>query len=444
MKQLCLRLFAAISFLALGTCAHAMLIIVTATEDLPDQFPGNGECKPELAVQGTCTLRAAIMEANAHDDEPHTILLPSGTYVLDHVGADEDLAVTGDLDILTDITIANFTDDAPVIYGNFSDRVFDIHPGAKLTLNGVNVAGGMANQPGTVHGGAFRVAADAELELQRSTVSGNIANIGGAIYSDGLVRIFDSEFYHNALVDDHVNSQFTDGAAILNRGKLGVYNSTFRHNGVIPGGEGIVLNGEHVIESRVGFTENPAVTLYQSTFYENTNGVFSDGVPTVVLLSTFVGNGQRGLRFLLDLDNLGVEQHRVAATVLHGHTSDCNGIPVGHVEYAVTDQWNVSSDESCGFTGASDHQNIGYPFLGGPGNHGGPTSTFMPRSDSVLVDAPGLNCALDAPFDQRGQPRPADGNGDGVASCDIGAVEYQAGSDPAVPDQVFSDRFASG
>jgi predicted outer membrane repeat protein len=328
-----------------------------------------------------------------------------------------------------------------VIYGNQSDRVFDIHPEAKLTLIGISVAGGMANEPGTVHGGAFRVAAEARLELQNVTVSGNIANVGGAIYSDGLVQIYDSEFYHNAIVDHHVNNQFTDGAAILNRGKLAVINSTFRANGVIPGGDGIVLAGEHVIHSRPGFTSNPLTNVYNSTFYDNTNGLFSDGVPTLVFASTFVGNGQRGLRFLLDLDNLGVEQHRVVGTVLYGHAGDCNGIPENQIEYAVADLWNASSDETCGFTGNRDHQNISYPFLGGPGNHGGPTPTFMPRSDGILIDAPDYNCAMDLPIDQRGEPRPADGSGDGTATCDIGAVEYQPGSDPAVPDGIFGDRF---
>jgi hypothetical protein len=44
-------------------------------------------------------------------------------------------------------------------------------------------------------------------------------------------------------------------------------------------------------------------------------------------------------------------------------------------------------------------------------------------SDSPVIDA-GDNAACPA-VDQRGVARPIDGDGDGVAVCDIGAVEYE-------------------
>jgi hypothetical protein len=62
-------------------------------------------------------------------------------------------------------------------------------------------------------------------------------------------------------------------------------------------------------------------------------------------------------------------------------------------------------------------------------DNGGPTQTHALVPGSPAIDAGGRVC-LDADgdpltTDQRGQPRPVDGNGDGIAACDIGAFELQ-------------------
>lgn len=77
------------------------------------------------------------------------------------------------------------------------------------------------------------------------------------------------------------------------------------------------------------------------------------------------------------------------------------------------------------------------PLLGTLGSNGGPSPTLLPQAGSPLVDAgspvaPG-GTAADActTVDQRGVRRPVDGNGDGTARCDIGAVERRAA--PSTP-----------
>jgi hypothetical protein len=58
-------------------------------------------------------------------------------------------------------------------------------------------------------------------------------------------------------------------------------------------------------------------------------------------------------------------------------------------------------------------------------DNGGVTLTHAPLSNSPVIDAgSNTSCAL---TDQRGFPRPADGNGDGDPICDIGAVELSPG-----------------
>ena len=53
-------------------------------------------------------------------------------------------------------------------------------------------------------------------------------------------------------------------------------------------------------------------------------------------------------------------------------------------------------------------------------DNGGPTPTCGLRAGSPAMEAGGDDCE---PTDQRGEPRPRDGDRDGTAWCDLGAVE---------------------
>ncbi len=406
---------------------------------MPDENPGNGVCNPINALPQTCTLRAAIMEANALGGA-HNIFLPSGTYVLSNIGEDEDQAGTGDLDIHAEILIVNGTSNRPLVSGNATDRIFDIHADGRLVLDNINLAGGRANTPATLRGAAINVRGDASLLLQRAQVSLNLANQGGAIYSDGSVRIVDSELFSNAILAEELLPEFSDGAAIFNRGSLIVERSTLHDNGRLPGFQAPLSSVEFAIHSRRGFVTNPIVIIGNSTVYDNTNGVFSDGILTFITHTTVANNNKLGLRFLRDLDALGQVQLTVIQSVIHGHNSDCNGLDPADAEYDLDFNINASSDESCGFTGFNDFQNIANPFFGGLADHGGPTPTLMPRSNGVLVDPIGGDCGS-LTDDQRGQPRPIDGDDVSGALCDIGAVEFNPAEDPEFEDRMFSDRF---
>ena len=74
---------------------------VWVTEDGVDALPGDGSC---ATAGGQCTLRAAVMEANALGTADR-IELGSLTYTLSIGGANEEGAATGDLDILDDLDL---------------------------------------------------------------------------------------------------------------------------------------------------------------------------------------------------------------------------------------------------------------------------------------------------------------------------------------------------
>ena len=86
--------------------------VVDSTADEPDATPGDGVCAS--TPSGKCTLRAAIMEANALPGAD-SVVLPSGTYTTQIGGSTaygEDAGAKGDLDITDDLTFRKR--DAPV------------------------------------------------------------------------------------------------------------------------------------------------------------------------------------------------------------------------------------------------------------------------------------------------------------------------------------------
>lgn len=425
--------------LALPGSADAVVFLVNSTQDVEEATPGNGQCNPVGGVGNTCTLRAAIQEANALGGT-HTIAVASGIYEITRTGIGEDAASTGDFDISADITLVNGTSDPPLVTAVSRDRVFDVLAGGTLTVHNLHVHGGRTNSAGNTHGGGVRVAAGATLVLEEAIVSTNIGNVGGGIYSDGVVEIRDSELFNNALVSDHVLLQFVEGTAVLNRGQLTIERSTLRDNGVVPGGEGLTQN-RYAVASRVGFTAEPSLAITNSTIAYNTNGVFSNEVPTTIVHATITGHGGFGLRFLPDGGNLGQVQLTVYRSAIVGNDNDCNGLVGTDAEYDLRNRSNASSDTSCGFTGGSDVEMAGGALFGALGLYDSITPVLLPNPAGPLVDAAGVLCI---PFeDQRGLARPLDGDLDEVSACDIGAVEYDPDSDPLPQIELFRDGFES-
>lgn len=176
-----------------------------------------------------CSLRDAVVASNANPG-PDVILLQyppqeSGLHVLTITGPDENLGVTGDLDIAAgeELTIIGAGANPTVIdgFGSFgNDRVFDVH--GSLTLVDVIVRNGAPFGSG----GAIRNSG--RLTLIRCEITGSQTRgfgFGGGIYSDGA----DSELTirHSVVFGNRAEG---GGGGIAAGGRLTLVNAIVRGN----------------------------------------------------------------------------------------------------------------------------------------------------------------------------------------------------------------------
>jgi predicted outer membrane repeat protein len=196
--------------------AAAVNFNVNDTTDLVDAAPGDGACATAAA---TCTLRAAVQEANALAGADQ-ITLAAATYALTLNGAGENAAATGDLDITSNLTIngvivgaAMTTIDA----GNLAprDRVFHVI-NAPAVLRRLKIRGGKENFGGGVLNDNGRVT------LGQARIESNTAdNDGGGVRSDGMnarLTVNNSTVSGNSAVDNGGGIANSNGSIMTVKG----------------------------------------------------------------------------------------------------------------------------------------------------------------------------------------------------------------------------------
>lgn len=434
--------FAAVAAFACSS-GWAADFIVTNTLDDGDVIPGDGKCQA-LGIDDlahACTLRAAIMEANALGGSSN-IALPEGSYALTVIGINEDNAYTGDLDIRADITIVNGTTSFPVIKQTIKDRVFDVHPGGRLVLRHVYVRDGRAQELADPRGGGILGAYGSELTLERTHVLRNWARQGGGIFSEGAVTLIDSNVRSNAIVDATPDATSNGSGIAMERSiigpaKLTMTRSSMTFNGQLSSVANVVPNTYALVLS-----DGATAQLENSTLAYNERGVWAyNGSQLDMRHVTIASNYGFGLRFdegpgselqlfvrhSVIADNEGIAECRSAGAMF---------LAPGLVQLDIADGSNASTDPSCGFSGVSDIALVDSPFLAGL--HSADVGQYIvPDPTKGLVDAGDVACS--SAEDQRELPRPINSLGLEQAHCDIGAVEYDALIDPAPSADIFSD-----
>lgn len=386
--------------------ATAAIFNVDDTADLVDTNLADGAC---LTATATCSLRAAVQQANALAGT-HTINVPAGEYRLTLAGIGEDNAASGDLDITANVDIVGAGPDLTTIDGGGTDRVFHVLGMPPVVISGVTIRGGAASgstSPNFLGGGLY-LEAGTTLDLADCAVVSNSANSGAGIFAQSAsdAAISDCSFHNNSALDlGFTNAQ---GSAILTAGTMDLDRVEVSGNTASPAaGAVMALNAT-------------SLAIRNSTISSNQDaGISVQNTELDLVNSTVVANSTNGLAFF---SFSGAHPLTVRNSILADNGSfDCNPFtPPAAMDFI--GEHNLDSDGSCPLDDVPPSVDFPStdPMLGPLALHGGHTRTHVPLVGSPVIDA-GNNdrCEID---DQRGAPRPLDSLGLG-ATCDIGSVE---------------------
>ena len=337
---------------------------------------------------GAGSLREAIASAAPGD----TINLDvTGTITL----------TTGELLINTDLTISGPGAESLAISGNNASRVFKIFLSKTVTISGLTIqngnvptgqgAGGIMNwgtltlnnvvvKNNTVNGtdtsdvgGGIKNGGNgpATMTINNSTVTGNTADRGGGIFNAGSTTLF----LNNSTISDNTAG---GGGGITIYGTATLTNVTISGN-TATGSAGGILNEAIAALTNVTISGNTAHPAHGG-------GVTTSGA--ITLSNSIVANSISG--------------------------PNCVGT-------ITSKDYNLSSDNTCGFAGTGDLNNTD-PLLGPLQDNGGPTFTHALLSGSPAIDAGDPTHSI--AFDQRGVTRPQG------AHPDIGAFELGLAAKP--------------
>jgi CSLREA domain-containing protein len=403
-KTLALMPLVPLASFALLDTAHAANLVVTT---LADEQNANDEC----------SLREAIVNANSNNQSGSTDC-PAGS------AAAEDLitsSVSGTItlgsrlpDIADTFGITLDGVETLTISGNNAVPIAFVVPGAKLNVqnvvlaNGVGYCGALCNFNGT-------------LIVGNSTLSGNTGRYGGAIGNlNGTLTVNNSTF--NANNCPRAGNYYGRGGAIYNRASLTVSGSTFSKNTAdIHGGAIWTSSG-----SSASVTNS---TLSQNSAVETGGGIRAHTGNLELINSTLSGNSAAS----------GGGIFRNSGTVTFRNTLIAASTTGGNCSGTITDVGgNLDDGATCSFTQANSQSNAN-PGLDPAGlkDNGGPTQTIalIPGASDAIDRGVNSVCAsLIGNIDQRGIARPADGNNDSVARCDVGAFEFTPEAPPTPPD----------
>ena len=359
------------------------------------------------AAANDCSLRGAINAANSAGGS--NIIAFDGT-VFFFGGS---ITLGSDLpNITSTLTIAGPGATLVNVNGN-SHRLFYINSGANLSLNGLTLSNGSANDGGAIYNAGT-------LTLTDSTLSNNAASSGGAIYNAGRLTVTDSTVSSN--------SASGNGGGIFGASSytLTITDSTLSGNSAAGDGGGININ-----------SSGGSLTVINSTLYGNSAGGIGGGInysgeeteTLRVINSTLSGNSANfggGInRNNPDEINQFILNNSIIANNNGGNCGDVGG--VGFESYNT-----LFGDDSCDVSGGSDGNLVGDPQLSALADNGGATQTMALQPGSPAINAGSNALAVDA----NGNPLSYDQRGAGYDRIAAGTVDMGAYELEYTPDFV--------
>lgn len=371
--------------------AQEETFVVDVGSDGVDDAPGDSECK---TAGGDCTLRAAVQEANALAGMD-TILLGEATHSLTLAGADEDAAATGDLDVTSAIVLEGEGEELTSIVQTTAERVIEVRSGGDLLARDLRIEGGTADALALpIGGGVFN---GGVLELVGVVVEANSAEEGGGVFNGGTLLLDACTITGNVALSTGPGGGLANGSTGLG--------FTMVEADIVAS----ALFGNTGRSSEIESANADALDLTTTTIGAETG----DALEAVRLYNTTAAS-LTDVTVLGRLDAGAFDPGGTGLTVSNSALATCS---IGTNVTQTNEGVNAARDTSCALgAGAIVSATLGLEPLG---DYGGPTPSAPPLRSSALVDA-APSCEA---FDQRGEPRPQDGDGDGSPDCDVGAVE---------------------
>jgi CSLREA domain-containing protein len=454
------------------TPAACFTFTVNSNADTNDASPGDGLC---LSAGGSCTLRAAIQEANA---------IPSCGRIDINIGAIASPIIlsTALPDINHEVNIkgpgANqLTLQRSTAGGTPVFRIFRSLTNRVVTISDLTIANGNA---GSDDGGAIN--GDGPLTLVNCNFYGNTASRGGAIFFRSSVGLTNPLVLSNCNVGGTSAGQANAGWGIYASGQVTITGGSIVGNssgGLVLSSGPNVLNGV-VISDNTSFLDGGGADIWSGATFINclianntavgNGGGINVGGVVKLINSTISGNksGRNGggienfsggfgaqltnvtvTNNRSDFDNSGGEQgggiHNNSGIVSLNNSIIALNFRGGSGTVADDISGTVNSSSSFnlfgtggagGLVNGSNNNQVGVsnPGLGPLANYGGSMMTHALLSGSPAIDA-GSNALA---VDQNGNPLTTDQRGAGFNrivnnTVDIGAFEGQPGGPPPTP-----------
>lgn len=310
--------------------------------------------------------------------------------------------------------------------GSLRQAIQDAAPGDTITFNiptsdaGYNASTGVFTI--SLTSGELKIANDVSIDATNTKIVVTRSAASGTpkfrIFSIASGRVALSGLSITGGLPEDQSAPYYLGGGIYNSGTLTLRDCAVYANGGHDGG---------------GLYNGPGgeATLVNCSFWKNLNGLGcaiynAEGASLSVQSCTISRNGADAA------GNLGGIYNAGTAHVGNSIIADNDGSPKDVGGTFISDGYNFIGDGrfAYGFGASGSHDQVGSfpsladPQLGPPGDHGGPTFTFTPGTNSPVVDQGRANGLA---LDQRGRARPVDQpgivNAAGGDGADIGAYE---------------------